>query len=91
MSNEPVPPPIHLEPFLDGTPLAMERLRCVWPGLILADRIYLLSVLLADRNFHPSALVWKRHHEALIDLALEDENAYIRYLAAKRVPGPDKR
>jgi hypothetical protein len=91
MSNEPVPPPIHLEPFLDGTPLAMERLRCVWPGLILADRIYLLSVLLADRNSHPSALVWKRHHEALIDLALEDENAYIRYLAAKRVPGPDKR
>jgi hypothetical protein len=90
MSNEHLPP-IHLEPFMDGTPLAMERLRCAWSGLVLSDRIYLLSVLLADRNSHPSALVWMRHHEALIDLALEDENAYIRYLAAKRVPEPDRR
>jgi hypothetical protein len=88
MSNE--HQPMHLEPFMDGTPLAMERLRCAWSGLVLSDRIYLLSVLLVDRNSHPSALIWKRHHEALIDLALEDENAYIRYLAAKRVPGPDK-
>jgi hypothetical protein len=91
MSNEPLQPPVHLEPFTDGTPLAIERLRCAWSGLVLSDRIYLLSVLLADRNSHPFALVWKRQHEAVIDLALEDENPYIRYLAAKRVPGPDKR
>jgi hypothetical protein len=75
---------------MDGTPLALERIRGAWPGLLLADRVYLLSVLLADRGSHPNALIWKRHHEALIDLALEDENAYIRYLSAKRVAAPDK-
>jgi hypothetical protein len=90
MTNDNVHP-IHLQPFMDGTPLALERMRSAWPGLLLADRVYLLSVLLSDRNSHPSALIWKRQHEALIDLALQDENAYIRYLAAKRVPAPNKR
>jgi len=76
---------------MDGTPLALERIKCAWPGLVLADRAYLLSVLLAERGGHPNALIWKRQHEALIDLALEDESAYIRYLAAKRLAAPDKR
>jgi hypothetical protein len=82
--------PIHLQPFLDGTPLALERIRCAWPALTLEDKSYLLSALLADRDGHPNALFWKRHHATLIDVALEDGNAYIRYLAAKRVNAPDR-
>lgn len=37
-----------LEPFLDGKPLAIERLKQAWPGLAFSDRAYLLSILLAD-------------------------------------------
>ena len=76
---------------MDGTPLALERIRSAWPGLVLTDRIYLLSVLLADLNAHPNALIWKRQRGALVDLALEDENAYIRYLAAQHIPTSDRR
>jgi hypothetical protein len=82
--------PIHLQPFMDGTPLALERLRNAWLGLSFPDRAYLISVLLAGRGGHPNALFWKRHHGALLDLALADENAYIRYLAAKQTDGPEK-
>jgi hypothetical protein len=80
----------HLKGFLDGTPLALERIRAAWPGLALADRIYLLSVLLAHRTAHPYAVLLRRHHEALIDIAMDDENAYVRYLAAKAVPPLDQ-
>jgi hypothetical protein len=82
--------PQFLEPFLDGTPLAIERIRQAWPELAMSDRAYLLSVLLADRRNDTRALEWVRHRDALIDLALEDENGYIRYLAAKHVPKPGK-
>jgi hypothetical protein len=82
--------PRHLQPFMDGTPLALDRIRSAWPILNLADKSYLLSALLAGRDGHPNALVWKRHHAALVDIALEDENAYVRYLAARRVNAPDR-
>lgn len=82
--------PPHLLLFMDGTPLALERIRCAWPALTLADKSFLVSALLADRKGHPNALVWKRHHNALIDVALGDENAYVRYLAARRVNAPEK-
>jgi hypothetical protein len=82
--------PIHLQPFMDGTALALERLRNAWLGLSFADRAYLISVLLSGTGGHPNALSWKRHHGALLDLALADENAYIRYLAAQQTDGPEK-
>jgi hypothetical protein len=82
--------PEYLEPLLDGTPLAVERLREAWPGLAMSDRAYLVSVLLADERNGPRAMRLKRHRNAVIDLALADENGYIRYLAAKHVPTPDK-
>jgi hypothetical protein len=80
----------YLEPFLDGTPLALERIKLAWLGLSLRDRAYLLSILLADARKEPLAMRWSRQREALIDLALDDENSYIRYLAAKHVAEPGK-
>ncbi|MGB9409405.1 MAG: hypothetical protein WCA89_17860 [Terracidiphilus sp.] len=82
--------PQYLEPLLDGTPLALERIKLAWPGLSLSDRAYLLSILLADARKEPLAMRWSRQREALIDLALDDENGYIRYLAAKHVAKPGK-
>ena len=82
--------PQYLAPLFDGTPLALERIKQAWPGLALSDRAYLLSVLLAERSKEPLALKWPLQRDALIDLALSDENGYIRYLAAKHVSRPDK-
>ena len=82
--------PSHLLLFMDGTPLALDRIRCAWPVLTLADKSLLLSSLLTGRGGHRNALEWKRHHAALIDVALGDENAYVRYLAARRVNAPEK-
>src|SRR5262249_19668149 len=48
-----------------------------------SDRAYLLVILLADTSKEPKALRWSRHRKCLVDLALADDNAYIRYLAAK--------
>jgi hypothetical protein len=81
--------PRHLQPFMDGTPLALERIRCAWPALSLADKSYLLTAL-DGRGSHPNALVYERHCGTLIDIALEDDNAYVRYLAAREVVAPDR-
>ena len=82
--------PKHLEPLLDGTPLAVERIKQAWSGLSISDRAYLLAILLAGTSKEPKALRWKHHRKFLIDLGLADDNAYIRYLAAKHVSAPSK-
>lgn len=88
---------MHLEPFLDGKPLVIEKIKQAWPGLTLSDRVCLITVLLADgRNRlvdtcdENHALTWPHHREALMDLALADENGYVRYLAARHVSRPDR-
>jgi hypothetical protein len=48
--------PIHLQPFMDGTPLALERLRNAWLGLSFPNRAYLISVLLARTGGQPNKL-----------------------------------
>lgn len=73
----------HLEPLLDKTPLAIERIKLAWPGLSVSDRSYLLAMLLEHKT-----ILWTHHRKQLIDLALADDNAYIRYLAAKEVSAP---
>jgi len=83
--------PKHLEPLLDGTPLAVERIKHAWPGLSTSDRAYLLAILLADTSKERKAIRWSHHRKQLVDLALADENAYIRYLAAKDVSAPLKK
>jgi len=80
----------YLEPLLDGTPLAVERLREAWPGLAMSDRAYLIFVLLEERRGGPHALQLKHHKDSVIDLALADESSYIRYLAARHVRTPEK-
>jgi hypothetical protein len=86
--------PKHLEPLLDGTPLAIERIKHAWPGLPTSDRAYLLAILLADTSKERKAirwpLRWPHHQTQLVDLALADDNAYIRYLAAKNLSAPFK-
>lgn len=82
--------PKHLEPLLDGTPLAIERITQAWPGLTTSDRVYLLSVLLADTSTERKTIRWSHHRKRLVDLALGDDNAYVRYLAAKDVSAPFK-
>lgn len=82
--------PKHLEPLLDGTPLAVERIKLIWPGLSISDRAYLLAILLAETSKERKALRWGHHRKCLLDLALADDNPYIRYLAAKHVSAPFK-
>lgn len=82
--------PKHLEPLLDGTPLAVERIKLAWPGLSISERVYLLTILLADPSKERKALRWWHHRACLLDLALADNSPYIRYLAAKCVRAPDK-
>ena len=80
----------YLEPFLDGTPLALERLRLAWSGLSDIDRISLLSTLLADTAKNHKAIGWPHLRKQVVDLALTDNNPYIRYLGAKEVdPSPE--
>lgn len=83
--------PKHLEPLLDGTPLAVERIKHAWPGLSTSDRAYLLAILLADTSKERKAIRWSHHRKQLVDMALADDNAYIRYLAAKDVSAPFKK
>lgn len=83
--------PKHLEPLLDGTPLAVERIKHAWPGLSTSGRAYLLATLLDDTSKEPKAIRWSHHRKQLVDLALADDNAYIRYLAAKGVSAPFKK
>lgn len=82
--------PKHMEPLLDGTPLAIERIKHVWPGLPISERAHLLTILLTDTFKEHKAIRWVHHQKQLIDLALSDDNAYIRYLAAKHVLEPLK-
>ena len=82
--------PKHLAPFLDGTPLALERLKLAWSHLPGVDRIYLLSTLLADSSIEPKSVRLWHFRKQLIDLALADQNAYIRYLGAKEIEPPVK-
>ena len=56
----------------------------------MSDRIYLLSVLLGDKRKETRAIEWTHHRDDLIDLAMTDENGYVRYLAAKHVSKPDE-
>jgi hypothetical protein len=78
----------HLEPLLDGTPLGFERMKLAWPALPISDRIRLLKRLDTPTHTDRSAFGRSYRREEMIDLALSDENAYIRYLAARHVDQP---
>ena len=80
----------NLEPLLDGTPLAVERLKEAWPVLSPSDKALLLTVLLADSSKEKRAMRWSHHRGQLMDLALGETNPYVRYLAAKHVSAPFK-
>ncbi|GJL50304.1 MAG: hypothetical protein NPIRA01_15310 [Nitrospirales bacterium] len=82
--------PKHLELLLDGTPLAIERIKQAWSGLSTSDRVYLLSVWITDTSTDLGFQRWSHHQKCLIDLALADSNPYVRYLAAKTVSEPYK-
>jgi hypothetical protein len=79
--------PQYLEPLLDGTPLAMEKIKAAWPGLAISDRAFLLSTLL-PKGSQETFVPWKRQRDDLMDLALGDDNPYIRYLSARHVESP---
>lgn len=80
--------PPFLAPFLDGSPLALERVKLAWPALTTCDRATLLSILLSDSEGDQRSLRWTHHQGQIIDLALGDESSYIRYLAARHVSAP---
>ena len=73
-----------LATLFDGTPLAVERVVAIWPGLTVMERTTLLPKLLEK----PGALNYHSHRNRLLDLALADDNAFVRYLAARDVYEP---
>lgn len=79
--------PLYMKPLLDGTPLSMERIKLAWPDLSVSDRALLLTTLLVRKYEKPNRLHC-HHQRQLVDLALADNNAYIRYLGAKWVDKP---
>ena len=85
------PAPMYLEPFLDGSPLAVERIKLAWPALSMSDRVTLIATLLADSSQEKRALRYAHHQHQILDLALSDEGGYIRYAAAKYISPPSKR
>lgn len=70
--------------LLDGTPLAVERVAAIWPGLTIMDKATLLALLMNSKG----AINQSPHRERFLDVALSDDNAYIRYLAARHVYRP---
>ncbi len=81
--------PSTLDGFLDGTPLSLERLKLAWPGLSLLERTSILGVLFDFDRQDNKKLLYRHHINTISDLALKDENAYLRYLAAKHVDEPE--
>lgn len=73
-----------LKVLFDGTPLAVERVAAIWPGLTVMEKASLLPGLLEKRG----ALNYASHRNRLLDLALADGNVFIRYLAARHVCAP---
>lgn len=73
-----------LKALLDGTPLAVERVAAIWPGLAVMDKATLLALLMSSKG----AINHSPHRERFLDVALSDDNAYIRYLAAGYVHRP---
>ena len=73
-----------LTALFDGTPLAVERVVAIWPGLTVVEKATLLPCLLEKRG----ALNYASHRDRLLDLALADNNDFIRYLAARHVYEP---
>jgi len=73
-----------LKDLFDGTPLAVERVSAIWPGLTIIEKAILLPSLLEK----PGAINFNSHRNRLLDMALADENAYIRSLAARHVYQP---
>jgi len=84
----------YLDPFLDGTPLAIERLQLAWPSLAFSEKAILLTILLGlnkEYNQKIDNKVLNGFQETvLINIALQDKHAYIQYLAAKKVGEPSK-
>ena len=73
-----------LKALLDGTPLAIERIMAIWPGLTVVDKATLMTLLMSSEG----AINYSTHRDRFIDEALADDNAYIRYLAARNVYRP---
>jgi hypothetical protein len=71
-----------LKALMDGTPLAVERVAAIWPGLTVMERATLLPSFLDPRG------ALGPYKNRLLDLALADDNAFIRYLAARHVYQP---
>lgn len=77
-----------LELLLEGTPLSLLRLKEAWPALTTRERAELFTLLLADPAKEPLALQIRAHRNAVLDIALNDDNAFIRHLAARYVSRP---
>ncbi len=75
-----------LKALFDGTPLAVERVAAIWPGLTVMEKTTLLPFLLEKRG----ALNYASHRNRLLDLALADDNSFVRYLAARHVYEPSE-
>lgn len=78
----------YLMPLLEGTPLAMERLKVAWNDLTQEQKAYLLDHGLRDVDSNPLRINWHHHRLQLLELATADQTLYIRYLAAKYISKP---
>jgi len=62
--------------LFDGTPLAVERVVAIWPGLTVAEN----ASLLPGRLEKHTDLNHASHRNRLLELALADNNDFIRYI-----------
>src|SRR4029077_15971686 len=70
--------PDHLVPLLEPTPSGAAKLVAAWDGLTTESQILILNVL--ETTGLPAYL-----NEKVFTKALDSANAYVRYLAARRL------
>ncbi|MDH3503400.1 MAG: hypothetical protein OEZ41_05940 [Nitrospirota bacterium] len=71
--------PSHLRDLLNPTPSGTAKLLAAWDGLAMESQMQVLISL--DETEHQDYLIKK-----VLDKALDSPNAYIRYLAATKIP-----
>lgn len=76
----------HLAPLVEPSPLGLLRLQTAWPSLLSSEKVQLLSFILKKDNLGntPNAF----DPRVVLDLAINDEDPYVRYLAAPEISKP---
>ncbi len=80
----------YLADFLEPTPLALLRIKILWNDLPFESKVKILKTLLNMDGKNKSGFQYNYQVNQLKDLALNDENPYIRYLVAQTVSKPYK-